>query len=380
MRAVHRMRQAPLAALTPFPLAACSRASPACCIATPSHQFHSSATAYLAAPAAASKPAGKPGAAAAGAAGPSALLTPPTPGSKRWVQEGWNAPRLVPIVNPAQKTNAEGLLVQKNDAAIDAAEMAEAHVIPVLHAEVREQSGSKFSRHLRQQRMRIPGIICDRAAPRQNQLLITLDRFELEALARKFRRTMTHKVCLIEIEGQEPIKVIADELTRHPVTQELQVANWFLFKPNQEKVKIKMPIVYTGTEECIGVKRGGVIVILRDSVPCVWSGDEHIPSFLHIDMANTDGGKVFRNADLRLAPGLRLANPAFDYIVATVLGVKSKGGNEDEEVVDAAAAAPTAHQPSAIQLEKEKKEKERREEEEMVAQKLAQKAAKTGKK
>lgn len=86
----------------------------------------------------------------------------------------------------------------------------------------------------------------------------------------------------------------------------------------------------------------------------------------------------FRNADLRLPAGLRLVDPKFDYVVATVLGVKHRGGKEMEEEVVVAAAA-TTQQPSAIQLEKEKKEKERREEEEMVAQKLAQKA-KAGKK
>ena len=248
--------------------------------------FHSTSHTFFAAPAA--KPAaGKP--AASGPAGPSQLATPAEPASKRWTEEVWSQTRLVPLVAPDVKVNEEGFV---SDAASDAAEMADAHVLPVLHAEIRERVGSKYSHQLRKERLRIPGIICDRSNPRQNQLLITLDRFELEKLARKYRRTLTHKVCLIKIEGQEPIKVIADELTRHAVSNELMVANWFLFKPNKEKVRIKMPIVYTGTDDCIGVKRGGVIVIVRDHVPCVWTGDENIPPFIHIDMAQTDGGNV----------------------------------------------------------------------------------------
>lgn len=353
MRAVHTMRAT--AALSHLHRVW----SPLSCSAA----FHSAA-ALTAAPA---KPAGKPA-----ASGPSQLDAPPAPDSKRFYAEGWNQPRLVPIVSAAPKVGEDGLV---SDAASDAAEAADVNVLPILHAEVREEVGSKHSQYLRKQRMRIPGIICDRANPRQNQLLISIDRFELEKLARKYRRTIGHKVCLIKIDGQEPIKVIADELIRHAVTNELLVANWFLFKPHVEKVRIKMPIVYTGTDECIGVKRGGVIVILRDFVPCVWTGDEHIPPFIHIDMANTDGGKVFRNADLHMPPGLRLLDAKFDYVVASVLGVKSKGGNEEEDA-SAAVAATTSQQPSAIQLEKEKKEKERREEEEMVAQKLAQKGGK----
>ena len=82
----------------------------------------------------------------------------------------------------------------------------------------------------------------------------------------------------------------------------------------------------------------------------------------------------FRNADLALPTGLRLFSPSTDYVLATVLG-HAKAREEEDETAPV-VAAPVAHQPSAIQLEKEKKAKEKREEEEMVAQKLAQKARK----
>ena len=84
------------------------------------------------------------------------------------------------------------------------------------------------------------------------------------------------------------------------------------------------------------------------------------------------GGVSFRNADFHLPSGLRVANPSEDYVVATVLGFKSKGREEEDEPVAGAAATPVVQQLSATQIEKEKKAKERREEEEMVAQKLAQ--------
>lgn len=250
MRSVHRLRQAHSLlhqSLAPRIASSSSSALASVAVAPAAASFHSSSLASFAAPAAAGK--------AAGGAASAAANIPPPEGSTRWLKEGWGAPRLVPSVTAEAKVNADGLVVDQ--AASDAAEAADRFTLPVLHAEVREHVGSRYSRYLRQQRMRIPGIICDRSNPRQNQLLISLDRFELEKLARQYRRTLTHKVCLIKIEGQEPIKVIADELQRHAVTDELLVANWFLFKPNREQVRIKMPIVYTGTEECIGVKRGG---------------------------------------------------------------------------------------------------------------------------
>ena len=137
--------------------------------------------------------------------------------------EGWGAAPLVPEVLPALKS--------AEDAALDAAELAASLVLPVLHASVREQLGSKHSQWLRRQRLRIPGIITDRSQPRQNQLLIDIDRFELEQLCRKYRRSVGHRVCLMYVEGMaEPIKVIPDEIQRHAVTQELLVANWFIDK------------------------------------------------------------------------------------------------------------------------------------------------------
>jgi len=369
--------------------------------------FHTS-SAVFAAPA---KPAAAAAAApaAGGKAGPAG---PPAQDSPRWSAEGWDVTSLVPEVRPAIKTAEE--------AAADAAELEAAKVLPQLHAEVREKTGSKHAAYLRRQRLRIPGIICDRSAPRQNQLLISMDRFELEQLCRKYRRSVGHRVCLLHVEGQSaPLMVIPDEIIRHAVTQELQVVNWFLFKPKQEKVRVNIPVVFTGADDCIGVKRGGVLVILRDSVPCVWTGDENVPPFIHINLTNADGGKVsvtnagtgietpviapfahfagrcahcsllsiicsclcavsllfsFRNADLALPTGLRLFSPSTDYVLATVLG-HAKAREEEDETAPV-VAAPVAHQPSAIQLEKEKKAKEKREEEEMVAQKLAQKARK----
>lgn len=104
----------------------------------------------------------------------------------------------------------------------------------------------------------LAGLVADRANPRRNCLLIHMDRFELEKIARQYRRTVGHKVCLLHIEGQpEPLKVIPEEISRHAVTEELLNWNWMLFKPNMEKVKINIPLVYTGMDECIGVKRGG---------------------------------------------------------------------------------------------------------------------------
>jgi large subunit ribosomal protein L25 len=242
--------------------------------------FHASAAAALAAPAAA---AAKPAAGGKGAA--AASSGPPAPGSARYVREGWGQATLVPPVQPATKTAEE--------AAADAAELEASRVLPELHAEVRERTGSKYSAELRGQHLRIPGIVQDRSNPRGNQLLISMDRFELEKLCRKYRRSVRHRVCLLHIKGQpEPIKVIPDEFPRHAVTQDLLACNWFLFKPRREKVRVTMPIVFTGADECIGVKRGGVLVILRDAVPCVWTGDENVPPFIHIDLTNADGGKV----------------------------------------------------------------------------------------
>lgn len=98
---------------------------------------------------------------------------------------------------------------------------------------------------------------------------------------------------------------------------------------------------------------------------------------LHLSLAFS-----FRNTDLPLPSGLRLFNPQKDIVLASIVGAKASMARAGpEETAAAAGATPAAAaQPSASQLEKEKKEKERKEEEEMVAQKMAQKGAKGGKK
>lgn len=247
--------------------------------------FHSAPCA-AAAPSAKPAPAAAAGKAAAPGAKSAPLTGPPAVDSARWVAEGWGADKsLVPEVRPAVKSAEE--------AAADAAELAASLVLPELHATIRDQTGSKHSQWLRRQRLRIPGIVTDRDNPRQNQLRIEIDRFELEQLCRKYRRSVGHRVCLLHVEGMDaPLKVIPEEIQRHAVTQELQVANFFLFQPFKHAIKVNIPIVYTGAEECLGVKRGGVLVILHDKIPCVWKGGDNIPPFIHINLTNADGGKV----------------------------------------------------------------------------------------
>lgn len=308
------------------------------------------------------KVAGGAGGSGAGAVPVSAA----TPGSTRWTSERWEVSTLVPTLK-------QGKLDVSHDHAKDP------FALPLLHAQTRQNLSKYVTRKLRSELLRIPGIITDRHNPRNAALTVSFDRFELEAVCRNYGRSMGHKVVQIKLpELEKPILAIVEHVFRHTVTQEVLNISFFVFNP-YEPIKLPFfPILFTGAEECVGVKRGGVLVINRDHVPVVWKGDHRIPACLTIDLANADQGRVFRNEDLikQMPVGMRLFRPAFDYVIASVLGLKSKALRDADDSASTTVASNTPAQPSAAALEKAKKEKEKAEEEEIIKNKMAQKGAK----
>ncbi|MDG2340221.1 MAG: 50S ribosomal protein L25, partial [Paracoccaceae bacterium] len=102
-------------------------------------------------------------------------------------------------------------------------------------------------------------------------------------------------------------------------------------------------VEFINQDECPGLKRGGVLTIVRPEVELnVLAGD--IPDHITIDLANTDLGDVLHISDVTLPEG---AKPTVDrdFVIANVSapsGLKSSDEDEDEDSAEGEAAAPEA--------------------------------------
>lgn len=88
-------------------------------------------------------------------------------------------------------------------------------------------------------------------------------------------------------------------------------------------MNVDVPIVFKGEELSPGVKKGGYIHRLRDSLR--YRGlVEHIPSKIEVDVSKLDIGDRLHLSDLKVHPSLKLLSIAQNKPLCKVRGTKPK--------------------------------------------------------
>lgn len=88
-------------------------------------------------------------------------------------------------------------------------------------------------------------------------------------------------------------------------------------------MNVDVPIVFKGEESSPGVKKGGYIQRLRDSLR--YQGPvEHIPSKIEVDVSKLDIGDRLHLSDLKVHPSLKLLSIAQNKPLCKVRGTKPK--------------------------------------------------------
>ena len=197
-----------------------------------------------------------------------------------------------------------------------------------LNASVREGHGKGAARALRREG-KIPGILYGKGQTPVS-IALPLKDLTLEYSRGRFRSRLIN----IALDNGKTVQALPKDLQFHPVTDVIEHVDFIKIEPGLT-LHVMVPVKISGQEKAIGLKRGGVLNVVRHEIEFICS-PEAIPSHIEINVQSMDIGHSFHINDVQLPKGV---TPAIkrNFTIATIAG-RSK----EEEAPKADAAAPAA--------------------------------------
>ena len=119
----------------------------------------------------------------------------------------------------------------------------------------------------------------------------------------------------LDIDGKQE-KVIPRDVTYH-VTSEQPTHIDFMRVVKGSKFILEIPVKFKNNEECAGLKKGGVLNIVRRKVELKCQA-ESIPEDIEVDLAGLDIGASIRISSVKLPQNAELTITDRDFVVATI--------------------------------------------------------------
>jgi large subunit ribosomal protein L25 len=177
----------------------------------------------------------------------------------------------------------------------------------------------------------IPGIIY--GGPEQNQKVTVLKK-TLKSLIEK--GSFLSNIITLNLDGK-PQNVLPREITYNVVSDEPIHIDFLRIVPGV-KIRIEVPVEFINHETSPGLKRGGVLNIVRRKIElkCM---SEKIPSAITIDLDGVDIGESFKISSIKLEEGVTPIIIGRDFVIATLAApTVMKEPEKPAEVVEDAAA------------------------------------------
>jgi large subunit ribosomal protein L25 len=135
----------------------------------------------------------------------------------------------------------------------------------------------------------------------------------------------------VEVDGEKH-QVIAKDYQLHPVRDALLHVD-FLRVAKGTTLTLEIPVHFLNEETCPGLKRGGVLNIVRHTVEITVPADA-IPEALDVDLAKADLGDSLHISAVTLPEGCQPTITDRDFTIATIAapaGLKETDESEAEE-------------------------------------------------
>ncbi len=195
-----------------------------------------------------------------------------------------------------------------------------------LSAETREKAGKGASRALRREG-RIPAVIYgDKKDPQPIHVA--------ERDLQKLLDTGYMMNSLVEVTiGKDSVRTLPKDVSLHPVTDRPVHAD-FLRLAKGATVEVSVPVVFINQEESPGLKRGGVLNVVRHEIDLVCDA-ARIPDQIEFDVTGLEVGDSIHISAVKLPEGSESAITDRDYTIAGVVAPsalkKADGEDGDEE-------------------------------------------------
>lgn len=199
-------------------------------------------------------------------------------------------------------------------------------VSTVFEATAREGHGKGAARAMRREG-RVPAIVYGH---NQQPAKISLPLKELTMQYGK--GAFFNKIVDIKLDGKQ-FHALPRDVQFHPVTDIIEHAD-FQRVEKDSMIHVFVPVKVLNTEKSVGLKRGGVLNIVRHEIELICTPDT-IPNAIEVDVLNVDIGHSVHINSIPLPGNVKTAIKGRNFTVVTVAG-RSK---EEEEVRPGAAAA-----------------------------------------
>jgi large subunit ribosomal protein L25 len=191
-----------------------------------------------------------------------------------------------------------------------------------LVAEDRSAVGKGPARALRKAG-RVPGVVY---GEKKEQLMFTL---EARALRRELQNPRFYStLCSLEIGGKS-LRVLPRDIQLHPVSDEPIHAD-FVYVSKGASVTVEVPVLFLNEDTSPGLKRGGVLNVVRREVELVCPADA-IPEKIELDLAEAEIGDSLHYSHAIVPDNVEPTITDRDFTIATIAAPSGGAGDSEAE-------------------------------------------------
>ncbi|MEO0694096.1 MAG: 50S ribosomal protein L25/general stress protein Ctc [Pseudomonadota bacterium] len=198
--------------------------------------------------------------------------------------------------------------------------------IPDLHAKVRTGTGKGAARQARRDGD-VPGIVYGGGTdplPINIPFNVLLKRLKQG----RFMSTLLN----MKVDGHDDVRVICRNVQRD-IVKDLPTHVDFMRLKRTTKINLFIPVEIVGEEDCPGLRKGGVLTLVRPEVELIVTAGD-IPESIQIDISTMEVGDTATISGVTLPAG---AKPTIDrdFVIANISAPSSLKSSESEDEGDA---------------------------------------------
>ena len=201
-----------------------------------------------------------------------------------------------------------------------------------LSATVRESAGKGAAREARRNNL-VPGVIYGGSEEPLN-INVKFNELLKKLNAGRFMSTLIN----LTVEGKT-VQVICRDIQKH-IVKDLPTHLDFMRLSKTARIKLFIPVVFNNQDICRGIKRGGVLTVVRPEIELLVNAMD-IPSALEVDIKDFEVGDTITISSVVLPSGTETTIKGRDFVVANIQapsGLKSSE-NESSDSDDSAGDA-----------------------------------------
>jgi large subunit ribosomal protein L25 len=202
-----------------------------------------------------------------------------------------------------------------------------------MAAQARDRVGKGTARAARRNGM-VPCVIYGNKKPAVSVLL------ERRIVERELHKGgFTNRLYDVDVEGKSE-QVLPRDVQLHPIT-DLPMHVDFLRLSSATQIKIMVPVTFLDDEESPGLKRGGVLNVVRHEIEFSCRADA-IPETIEISLDGLDIGDSIHISQVKLPDGVEPTITDRDFTIATIAAPTVATEEEEAEAAEGEAEGEAA--------------------------------------